>query len=188
MSQDNSSVNDALKNMSARTGAMESTAAGGVPNSTTNASRRYLPEKSMIPGIFNGEVDGWRVWRDDVSDFFDTRNVGMQKVLVEIGVRPDTPTHTLLSKMSSLGPKVLGDSLQVWRALKALTSGNARTVIQSVEGEDGFEAWKRLHHRYEPKLVIKQGQVLAEFAAMVATPARSIAETQEDEDHQGIDA
>ena len=63
--------------------------------------------------------------------------------------------------------------------MKALSSGNARTVIQSVEGEDGFEAWKSLHHQCEPKLVIKPGQVLAEYAAMVTKPASSIAETRD---------
>ena len=44
---------------------------------------------------------------------FDTRHGGMQKLLVEIGQHRDTPTHTLMSKTSSLGPKVLGDSVQV---------------------------------------------------------------------------
>ena len=81
--------------------------------------------------------------------------------------------------MASLGVKVLSDSVQVWRALKGLTSGVARVVVQSVEGENGFEAWRRLHHQFEPKLVIKQGQVLSDFAAMVMKPARTIAETRD---------
>ena len=44
----------------------------------------------------------------------------------------------------------------------------------SVGAEDGFEAWRRLYMQFEPKLVIRQGQVLADFAA-----AKSIAETRE---------
>ena len=28
-------------------------------------------------------------------------------------------------------------------------------LFQSVEGENGFQAWRRLHHQFEPKLVIK---------------------------------
>ena len=43
--------------------------------------------------------------------------------------------------------------------------------------ENVFEALRRLHHQFEPKLVIKQGQVLSDFAAMVMKPARTIAET-----------
>ena len=55
----------------------------------------------------------------------------------------------------------------------------ARVVVQSVEGENGSEAWRRLYHQFEPKLVIKQGQVLSDFAAMVMKPARTIAETRD---------
>ena len=63
--------------------------------------------------------------------------------------------------------------------LKGLTTGVARTVIMSVGAEDGFEAWRRLHMQFEPKLIIRQGQVLADCAAMVSRPAKSIAETRE---------
>ena len=45
--------------------------------------------------------------------------------------------------------------------------------------EDGFEAWRRLHMQLEPKLVIRQAQVLADFAATVSRPAKSFAETRE---------
>ena len=99
-----------------------------------------MPEKSMVPNIFNGEVDGWRIWRDDVSDFLDTRNSGMQRLLEEISQHKGLPVQEVLRKMASLGVKVLSDSVQVWRALKGLTSGVARVVVQSVEGENGFEA------------------------------------------------
>ena len=44
--------------------------------------------------------------------------------------------------------------------------------------EDGFEAWRRLLHQFEPKLAIKQGQILAELGAMVMHPAKSITETR----------
>ena len=80
--------------------------------------------------------------------------------------------------MASLGVKVLSYSVQVWRALKGLTSGVARFVVQSVEGENWLGAWRRLHHQFERKLVIKQGQVLSDFAAMVMQPARRNAETR----------
>ena len=65
--------------------------------------------------------------------------------------------------------KALSDSVQVWRVLKGLTSGVARVVVQSVEGENGSEAWRRLYHQFEPKLVIKQGQVLSVFTARISS-------------------
>ena len=39
-----------------------------------------------------------------------------------------------------LGSKVLDDEIHVWRALKRLTGGVARTVVMSVSEENGFEA------------------------------------------------
>ena len=36
---------------------MESNAAGGVPSSTTNATRGYFPEKAMIQVNFNGDEE-----------------------------------------------------------------------------------------------------------------------------------
>ena len=33
----------------------------------------------------------------------------------------------------------------------------AKTIVMSYGSEDGFEAWRRLHLRYEPRLVIRQG-------------------------------
>ena len=78
-----------------------------------------------------------------------------------------------------LGPKVLDDEIHVWRALKGLTGGVARTVVMSVSEENGFEAWRCLHLQFEPKLTIRQGQVLAEFAAMVSRPGKTITETRD---------
>ena len=72
-----------------------------------------------------------------------------------------------------------GSGARSWRSSKAVTSGNARTVIQSVEGKDGLEAWKRVHHQHEPKVVINRGPVFAEFAAIITKAAHSIAETRD---------
>ena len=47
---------------------------------------------------------------------------------------------TMKTQWGALGEKVLGDHVQVWRALKGLTGGVARSVVQSAHGEDGFEA------------------------------------------------
>ena len=120
-------------------------------------------------------------WRDDFADFLDTKNVRMAQLLADIAQKRDVPVDSsILAKWAGvLGTKVTGGHVQVWRALKGLTTGVAKTVIISVGAEDGFEAWRRLHMQCEPKLVIRQGQVLADFAAKVSRPAKSIAETRE---------
>ena len=69
------------------------------------------------------------------------------------------------------------DQLAVWRALKGLRGGTAEKIVMSVGSQDGFEAWRRLHLQYEPRLVIRQGQVLGDVAAMVMKPATSIGDS-----------
>ena len=159
---------------------MENSSGGGL-HQGGGQSRGYLPEKSTIPRAYDGNLEEWRAWRDDFADFFDTKNVGMAQLLADIAKKRDVPvdSSTLAKWAGVLGTKVTGDHGQVWRALNGLTTGVARTVIMTVGAEDGFEAWRRLHLQFEPKLLIRQGQVLADFSAMVSRPANSIAETRE---------
>ena len=56
-------------------------------------------------------------------------------------------------KWAVLSGRVLGDYVQAWRALKELTSGLARTIVQRVRGENGR---RKLHIQFEPKLVVRQ--------------------------------
>ena len=105
---DHLSMADTIKNLTARIAVIEA-ALGGSSTSGSTAARGYLPEKSMVPNVFNGEVDGWRIWRDDVSDFLDTRNSGMQRLLEEIFQHKELPVQEVLRKMASLGVKVLSD-------------------------------------------------------------------------------
>ena len=78
----------------------------------------------------------------------------MLKFLQAITLNRDSPVDaTMKRKWAVLGEKALGDRVQVWRAPKGLTSGGARSVVQSVHGEDGFEVWRQLDMQFEPKLI-----------------------------------
>ena len=158
--QDQARVLEMMKGMSSRMDAMENSSGEGLQQGG-GQSRGYLPDKSTIPRAYDGNLEEWRAWRDDSADFLDTKNVGMAQLLADIAKKKDIPvdSSTLAKCAGVLGTKVTGDHVQVWRALKGLTTGVARTVIMSVGAEDGFEAWRRLHMQFEPKLVIRQGQV-----------------------------
>ena len=73
----------------------------------------------------------------------------------------------------SVGQHVVDDGVNIWRALKTLTEGEAKKVVLSVKDEDGFKAWQRLHQRFEPGLSARQGLVLSELGAMVRSPSKS---------------
>ena len=58
------------------------------PNGTS--TRGYLPEKNTIQWTFEGELDQWRAWRDDVADFLDTRKSECSNFLHAIAMNRDT--------------------------------------------------------------------------------------------------
>ena len=54
----------------------------------------------------------------------------------------------------------------------------AQCVVQSVHGEDGFEALRQLHTQFESKPMVPQEQVLVDFAAMVTRSTKIVNETR----------
>ena len=139
----------------------------------------YLPKKNTIPRKIDDKEEDWRQWKADVEDFLDEENPGMKKFLEEIAKQKEGITEEWLNQMKNkYPPKITNDQVQVWRALKGLTEGEARKVINSVKDEDGFRAWLKLNARFEPGLAVKQGMVLADFSSMILKPAKNTTETK----------
>ena len=112
-------------------------------------------------------------------DYFDHINPGMKEFLKEVEVEKDLVDGSWARARESMyTTKVTEDDTQVWRALKNLTSGEARKVVTTVKGENGFRAWQKLHMRFGPSLASKQGMVLMDFSGMVARPAKTTEETR----------
>ena len=139
----------------------------------------YIPIKNMVPKVYGEKPDEWRQWQDDVMDYLDSINPGMREMLKDIEIASQ-PVDRDWAKMKTdtYGDKVTGDSVAVWRALKALTESEARKVVTNVRSEDGFRAWQKLHMRFGPSLAAKQGLVLAELSGMITKPAKNPSETR----------
>ena len=54
----------------------------------------------------------------------------------------------------------------------------ARQVVTSVPGEDGYAAWVELHRRFGMTLAMKQGTMLANFSQMGTVKMKTLAETR----------
>ena len=145
------------------------------------AYKPYLPAKNTVPKNFESKLEDWRQWKDDVLDFFDENNKGMRNFLVEVQKEESIDNEWLEGKVRELGDKIAGkdEGVRVWRALKGITTGEARKVINTVKDENGFRAWISLHQRFEPGLAIQQGMVLADFSGMVAKPAKTPSDTRD---------
>ena len=154
---------------------------GGAQGYGDKGQRGYLPTKNTIPKTFDHKLEEWRQWKDDVLDFFDENNKGMREFLVEVQKEDVVDEAWIQNRARQLGNKIAGndEAIRIWRALKGMTTGEARKVINTVKEENGFMAWVALHQRFEPGLAIQQGMVLADFSGMVAKPAKTPSETRD---------
>ena len=66
----------------------------------------------------------------------------------------------------------------LWRFLKQYTSGEAKKLVLSVDGNNGWEAWKRLHEQFEPSMAMKDAQVQFQFTSLIGRRAKTAAETR----------
>ena len=139
----------------------------------------YIPLKSMVPEKFSDKEEEWRQWQDDMADYLDNQEPGMKKLLEDIeGSTNMVDEEWVKEKLDEYDAKVVGDGVNVWRALKTLTGGEARKVVMSVRPENGFQAWQKLHMRFGPSLAARQGAVLSELSMMVTKPAKNPVETK----------
>ena len=120
------------------------------------------------------------IWKEDVEDFLDDANPGMKKFLQEVSMQAEGVKEEWLVSMSRVyGEKITGDGVKVWRALKGLTEGEARKVLNAVKSENGFEAWRQLHLRFEPELEAQKNTVLMDLHNIADWPWWIYAESED---------
>ena len=163
---------NSVKDLEARVAGLEHGAGGG----DREGGRSYLPQKSILPKVFEDKLEEWRRWTGDVADYIDTQCKGVKELLLEIdGTEEDIDEQWRESKQGLYSPAVL-DQVKLYRALKKLTCGESQKVVNSVGEEDGFRAWQKLRLRFEPGLQAKRGIILMELNNMQGSPAKSPAE------------
>ena len=139
------------------------------------AMNGFLPAKSLVPQVFKGEEDKWRAWQEDFADYLDGQRPGLKTVLKKAAEEPNIIDATWCNLNGVLDAT---HSTNVFRALKALTMAEARTVVQGVRNQCGFEAWRALHQRFGPSVAARQGRVMHDLSQMVSRPAKTPAETR----------
>ena len=144
-----------------------------------NKKTSFLPDKMMVPQKFADDVAQWRKWKEDVTKYFDEGKEGFKKVMEDVAKFEKEITREVLTKVAADHPQVTSD-LEKWkhlyRALEKLTTGEANKVIATVRDENGFEAWRQLHLRFEPELEAHKNSVLVDLHDL--KPATTIEETK----------
>lgn len=139
----------------------------------------FLPIKAIMPQVFGTKEGEWRRWHEDLGDYLDTRRPGLKRLLREAEGRKDPVDEAWVeANVGGHAAEVLKASVDVYRALKALTKEEARSVVQGVAEENGFEAWRQLHMRYSQSTAVKQGKVMCDVASMAQPVAKTAAETR----------
>ncbi len=141
--------------------------------------RGYLPQKHLIPDPFDSKMDDWRQWLDDLLGYLENCNPGMKAFLKSLAGRDDPPDEFWYQQQSRLFPEaVTKDGAEIFRTLKALTAGEARKIITSVDSDNGFMAfWKLVRHN-NPYLAELQGTALARLTQMGLARASTPTETK----------
>ena len=142
-------------------------------------SRGYLPQKHLIPESFDNKMDDWRQWLDDLLGYLENCNPGMKAFLKNLAGRDDPPDEFFYQQQSTQFPEaVTKDGAEIFRTLKALTAGEARKIVTSVDSDNGFLAfWKLVRHN-NPHLAELQGTALARLTQMGLTRASTPTETK----------
>ena len=87
----------------------------------------YLPLEKSFPDKIGDKVEEWRGWKKNVMGYLDTITPGMKSLLEEVAKKDDTPNEDWFrSKEAEYGRWVTGDREKLWRALTALTEGDAQ--------------------------------------------------------------
>ena len=62
--------------------------------------------------------------------------------------------------------------------MRRFTDGEARRVVMSIRQDNGYEAWRKLHHQFEPSVVMREAQAMSQFTGMVNRRAKNPTETR----------
>ena len=107
----------------------------GGANSGKKGNRRngFLPEKMMVPKVFENDVGAWRKWKDEVSKYFDDEKEGMEGVLEEVAKQESPVTQSVLQTACDRNGAVVEQVRQwkfLYRALEKLTDGESLKVAR----------------------------------------------------------
>ena len=110
----------------------------------------YVPRNMAYPEVFCHEVDKWRDWKTEITKYADGVHKGMKRCLEEAAVREEEFTFDVLIELVKTHGLQLEEKWKdLYRLLEHRTKGEARKVVAGVKEEHGFEAWRRLHKRFE---------------------------------------
>ena len=139
----------------------------------------FMSRKSLCPKVFGKDKSAYRRFRDDMLDYMEACKPGMRRLL-RAYEKTDQVGTADLQGLAAERPELFTDRLksQVYIALKACTEGDARTVVESTNENDGLLTWRAIHMRYSATLAAEHGRAYSELGAMNNKPAKTPEQTK----------
>ena len=125
-----------------------------------------MPAKNMIPEVFKGDSGAWHKWKDSVESYVGMLEERLKEVMEE-AVKQDSPMNWQM--IAAKGPDIEKGAKELWALLKNKTEGEANKVAKTATANNGLD----LVGFYEPNLMIKKAQALADFSGLVRRPAKN---------------
>ena len=138
---------------------------------TNERMPKFIAAKHMLPRTLDKQED-WKAWKGEVEDYCEAVMEGTKDALEEVRSRKDAIEE---ADMKRAWWNIRGE---LWRLLKRFTAGEARRIITSVNKDNGFEAWRRLHQQYEQGSAMKEAVARSQFTGMVNKRAKTPRETR----------
>ena len=111
----------------------------------------------------------------------DAQCPGLKSVLKSVSKNRLDPFDADARRKNTAFSAVLVDeaaTTELWRAIKHYTIGNARTIVETMKEEDGFEAWREILKQCEPDLPVRKQAIMQELIVLGSKPCKDMAETR----------
>ena len=140
--------------------------------------KSLLPAKAMVPAKL-AKLEEWKRWKVDLEDYAEDSLLHLKDALHVVKAEEGDYGEAWFESRRA-PPKMASMRKEVWRMLRTYTEpgSDCRKVVEGASQDDGWTAWRRLQENYEPSLMVREGQVLAELAIMANKVAKKPSETK----------
>ena len=173
-------ANNTISGLDLRLKMVEAAGAGEEGRSWYQGGPKNLaPAIQMVPGKL-GKAKEWKRWKIDIEDYAEASIPHLKEALKVVKVEGEGEYNEHWFEGKGIPPKTADLKQAVWRMLKTFTEPGSedRRVVEGTLHDDGWTAWRHLHGHYEPTLMVREGQVLADLATMATRTAKNPSETK----------
>ena len=108
----------------------------------------FVPIKDSVPEMYEGKLEEWRDWKENMEDYVDTVKGGMKEIMREVEKEEGKIDEDWKKDKGDMAVK---SDIHLWRLLKQKTRGEAKKVVLTVGEGEGLAAWRALCRSMGPR-------------------------------------